>query len=231
VIKRKSFLIHIDSLDILDDLTNEQAGELFNAIKSYQIGDDVELSPIVKIAFSPFKNQFIRDDVKYENLCEKNRLIAEKRYSTKSTTGRSGNESSPNPPQATKSTDSDSDSDSDSKNKKQAWTPPEGLNLEAWELFTAHRKEIKKPLKTDRTKTGQANKLKDLTPDQQMAVVNLSLDEGWVGLFPEKITAQQPKPFNNHYQQNGNEFRPIVCDKTENSPPPPGLMDKLRGIK
>lgn len=107
------------------------------------------------------------------------------------------------------------------------WTPPEGLNLEAWELFTAHRKEIKKPLKTDRTKTGQANKLKDLTPDQQMAVVNLSCDEGWVGLFPEKITAPQTKSFQ-PYQQNGSEFRPLVCDKTESTPPPAGLIEQLR---
>ena len=111
---------------------------------------------------------------------------------------------------------------------KNQWTPPEGLNLEAWELFTAHRKEIKKPLKTDRTKTGQANKLKDLTPDQQMAVVNQTLDEGWVGLFPEKITAPQAKRPNNHYQQSGNEFRPLISEKTENTPPPAGLLDQLR---
>ncbi len=114
--KRKSFLIHIDSLDILDDLSDEQAGQLFKAIKSHQQGRDVELSPIVKIAFSPFKNQFARDDVKYEKLCEKNRLIAEKRYATKSTTGKTGDQPKPN---VTKSTDNknDSDSDSDSDNK------------------------------------------------------------------------------------------------------------------
>lgn len=114
--KRKSFLIHIDSLDILDDLTDEQAGQLFKAIKSHQLGEPLELAPIVKIAFSPFRNQFHRDDEKYEKLCEKNKLIAEKRYATKSTTGKSGNQPSPT---ATKSTDnkndSDSDSDSDSK--------------------------------------------------------------------------------------------------------------------
>ena len=54
--KRKSFVIHIDSLDILEDLSDEQAGQLFKAIKSHQIDEDLTLSPIVKIAFSPFKN-------------------------------------------------------------------------------------------------------------------------------------------------------------------------------
>ena len=68
--KRKSFLLHIDSLDILDDLTNEQVGELFRAIKAYQHGETLQLSPIVKVAFSPFKNQFIRDLEKYEKTCK-----------------------------------------------------------------------------------------------------------------------------------------------------------------
>jgi len=110
--KRKSFVIHIDSLDILDDLSDEQAGQLFKAIRSHQVGEEVELSPIVKIAFSPFKNQFGRDDEKYQKLCEKNRLIAEKRYATKSTTGKTGNQTQP---AVTKSTDNKSDSDSKNK--------------------------------------------------------------------------------------------------------------------
>ena len=73
--KRKSFLIHIDSLDILDDLTNEQCGELFKAIKSYQQNEEITLSAIAKIAFSPFKNQFKRDFEKYQITCER-RAIA-----------------------------------------------------------------------------------------------------------------------------------------------------------
>jgi hypothetical protein len=68
--KRKSFLLHIDSLDILDDLSNDQAGMLFKAIKSFQHGESIELESVVKIAFSPFKNQFIRDNEKYVKTCE-----------------------------------------------------------------------------------------------------------------------------------------------------------------
>lgn len=68
---KKSFLLHIDSLDILDDLTDEQAGLLFKAIKAHQKSEGFIIDSIVKIAFSPFKNQFIRDDDKYENICAK----------------------------------------------------------------------------------------------------------------------------------------------------------------
>lgn len=110
--KRKSFIIHIDSLNILDELSDDQAGKLFKAIKCHQLGEEFEFDALTRIAFSPFKNQFSRDSEKYLKLCEKNRLIAEARYATKSTTGVSGNESLPS---ATKSTDNDSKSDSKSK--------------------------------------------------------------------------------------------------------------------
>ena len=111
--QRKSFIVHFDSLNVLDDLTNEQAGLLFKAIKGYQLGDELELDALTKVAFSPFKNQFARDAEKYENLCEKNRLIAINRHSTKSTSGTSRNQSLP---ESTKCTDNDSKSKSDSKN-------------------------------------------------------------------------------------------------------------------
>ncbi len=68
---RKSFVIHIDSLDVLDDLSDEQAGQLFRAIKAFQKGEDISLEPMVKIAFSPLKNQFIRDNEKYKKTCER----------------------------------------------------------------------------------------------------------------------------------------------------------------
>jgi hypothetical protein len=76
--KKKSFLLHIDSLDILDDLTNGQAGVLFKAIKAYQHDDDFPIDSIVKIAFSPFKNQFIRDDEKYTKTCERRAIAGSK---------------------------------------------------------------------------------------------------------------------------------------------------------
>lgn len=68
---KKSFLLHIDSLSVLDDLTDEQAGQLLKAISAYQQGEEISLNPIVRIAFSPFKNQFMRDDERYEKTCER----------------------------------------------------------------------------------------------------------------------------------------------------------------
>jgi hypothetical protein len=75
---KKSFLLHIDSLDILDDLTNGQAGVLFKAIKAYQHDEEFPLDSVVKIAFSPFKNQFFRDDEKYTKTCERRAIAGSK---------------------------------------------------------------------------------------------------------------------------------------------------------
>ena len=75
---KKSFLLHIDSLDILDDLTNGQAGVLFKAIKAYQKNENFDLDSIVKVAFSPFKNQFNRDNEKYIKTCESRAIAGSK---------------------------------------------------------------------------------------------------------------------------------------------------------
>lgn len=69
--KRKSFVLHIDSLDILDDLEDSQVAGLFRAIKAYQNNEDLELDAITKMVFLPFKNQFNRDNMKYQEVCER----------------------------------------------------------------------------------------------------------------------------------------------------------------
>ena len=71
---RKSIIVHLDSLEVLSELTNEQAGILFKAIKSYANGIEPELDFSMKIAFLPFKNQFIRDSEKYDKTCEVRRV-------------------------------------------------------------------------------------------------------------------------------------------------------------
>jgi len=76
--RKKSFLLHIDSLDILDDLSVNQAGLLFKAIKAYQNDEVIEVDEIVKLVFSPFKNQFKRDDEKYNKTCERRAIAGSK---------------------------------------------------------------------------------------------------------------------------------------------------------
>jgi len=68
---KPSFILHKDSLCVLEELTDEQRGKLFYAIYCYQIGQEIELDMLTKIAFSQFKNQFIRDEEQYQNTCKR----------------------------------------------------------------------------------------------------------------------------------------------------------------
>lgn len=116
---KKSFLIYIDSLDMLDDLSDDEAGKLFKAIKSHQKNEDFDLDSLTRIAFAPFKAQFARDDEKYQSIVERNRINGLKggRPKTQANpdkpSGLIGNPDNPNKPHS----DSDSDSDSDNSNK------------------------------------------------------------------------------------------------------------------
>jgi hypothetical protein len=75
---KKSFYLFHDSLEILNDISDEQAGQLFKAIYKFNIGEQVELDPLLKMCFLPFKNQFIRDLEAYNKKCERNKLNGSK---------------------------------------------------------------------------------------------------------------------------------------------------------
>jgi hypothetical protein len=68
---KKSFVLHVDSLDVLDELTNEQAGILLKAMRDYHNEEETPLDALTKIVFCPFKNQFNRDSLKYQTTCER----------------------------------------------------------------------------------------------------------------------------------------------------------------
>lgn len=114
---KKSFIIHIDALDVLTDLTDEQAGQLFKAISEYHKTGKNSLTGLMSAVFIPFKNQFDRDAEKYESICERNKNNGLKggrpkpRRTQKNPVGFSGTQKNPKEP------DNDSDNDNDSKNK------------------------------------------------------------------------------------------------------------------
>ena len=117
---KKSFILHIDTLAVLDELTDEQAGLLFKAIKSYQMGLNPELDFALRMAFLPFELQFKRDAANYEKTCEKNRENGSKGGRPKKPTESQETQSVILKP---KKADSDNDSDSDSDNNK-IFKPP-----------------------------------------------------------------------------------------------------------
>ena len=130
-------MLHLDSLCVLDDLTDEQAGKLFRAIREFNAGQEVELDPLLKIAFSPFKNQFIRDGVKYQAVIERNKANGAKGGRPKKPKKPTGLNGNPKKPVAPKKADSVSDNESDSdsgsvKEKKSRFTPPTLEQVQAY---------------------------------------------------------------------------------------------------
>jgi hypothetical protein len=120
--KKKSFVLYHDTLDVLDMLSDEQAGKLFKGIKNYQTGTEPELDALLSIVFLPFKKQFIRDGVKYENTVERNKENGKKGGRPKKTQDNPKNpvgyletQKKPNEPRKADS-DSDSVNDNDSVN-------------------------------------------------------------------------------------------------------------------
>jgi uncharacterized phage protein (TIGR02220 family) len=76
---RTSFLLHIDSLSILDKMSNEQAGILIKAMYFYQINGNLpDLDFAIDMAITPFINQFKRDSEKYIQVIEKRRKAGAK---------------------------------------------------------------------------------------------------------------------------------------------------------
>jgi hypothetical protein len=111
---KKSFIIHLDSLNVLDQLTDEQSGQLFKAIHEFHKGNDPELDFGLRMAFLPFKNQFIRDLEKYESKVVSNRENGKKGGRPKKPTNPDGfEETQPNP----KNLDNDNESENDNESK------------------------------------------------------------------------------------------------------------------
>lgn len=110
--KRKSLILHFDSLDVIDELSEKQIAELFIAIRDYNLWKEIKLDWLMKAIFIPFKNQFDRDLEKYKKKCEVNAENIKKRWNkedTKNTTGINGIK------EDTKNTYNNNDSNSDNK--------------------------------------------------------------------------------------------------------------------
>ena len=115
---KKSFILYCDTLAVLDHLTDEQAGQLFKAIKSYQSNQETELDPIIRVAFTSFEAHFVRDDEKYQHICERNRVNGAKGGRPKEPKKPNGLNGNP------KNLDSDTDNDNDIDKPTTTSKPP-----------------------------------------------------------------------------------------------------------
>lgn len=122
---KKSFLLYCDIIHTIDELTNNQAGELFKIILDYVNDKNPEIKdPLLKIAFTPIKLQLKRDLETWKGTCKKNAENGSKG-------GRPKNPKNPpllkktqktqrlisKPKKADNDTDNDTDKDNDTDNE------------------------------------------------------------------------------------------------------------------
>ena len=155
---KNSFLLHVDSLVILDKMTDEQAGIFIKILYDYKkTGELPELDFAMNMAVTPFINQFSRDDSKYEKIVERNRDNGSKGGRPKEPSGLINNPLKP------KKADNDSDNDSDSDNVNVNVNDKENKFETFWNLYDN---------KTDRKKCfDKWNKLKEHEIEKILATV------------------------------------------------------------
>jgi hypothetical protein len=72
--QNKSFILYQEYQKNISILTQNQKGDLLDAIFSYNDGIEIELDPIVKMAFSFIKSDLDRNKAKYQNIIERNKI-------------------------------------------------------------------------------------------------------------------------------------------------------------
>lgn len=120
---RKSFILHLDSLSILDKMPDDIAGKFIKIIYEYQKTGEIPIIDFaLEMAITPFINQFKRDDEKYQKTVERNKINGSKG-------GRPKNQEKPKKPSGLlenptkpKKADNDNDSDNDSSSSSNITT-------------------------------------------------------------------------------------------------------------
>jgi len=219
---RKSFIIHKDSLVILNEMSNEQAGIFIKAIKFYQEkGHLPDLDFGLKMAITPFINQFQRDEENYKNTCEARKLAGSKGGKQKVANASKCKQKVAN--LADSDSKNKSDSDSKSKNnldndkiiiKGKEIDLPEFINKDLFIAFVEMRIKIKKPL--TEVATGLLIKKLIEFEKKQAGFANQALEnsiEGsWQGVFEPKSNSynSSSKPqtgYQDTYSYNPNNYK------------------------
>ena len=183
--QNKSFILHKDSLSVLNKLTDEQAGKLFKSIFAYQVQNILPNDELVSIIFEPFLNQFKRDAENYKKTCEARKIAGSKGGKQKVANASKSKQKVANL------------ADNDSKNKNESKNDlPIFINKNLFDGFVEMRNKIKKPL----TEHAKELLLKDLTKFENIKTGNAnialenSIKNSWQGVFePKPNNQQQPK--------------------------------------
>ena len=70
---KKGFLLLNNQIEIIETLTDEQAGQLLKAFYDYNLGKEIKLNSLMRTVYNIFKVVFDENEQKYQEKCEKNK--------------------------------------------------------------------------------------------------------------------------------------------------------------
>jgi hypothetical protein len=176
VIGRDGFILYKSFWEPISQLTNEQLGRLFRAIYLWQIGEDPNPEPDIRMAFGFFANQFRIDNEKYQERCDKNRENIQKRWRQRNNT----NEYDCIGPNTNRS-DNDNDNDNDNKKRKTSLTLPFS-DKEFIDTWNELRKQPKWKSKTVTALQKSLDKLARYDVRFAIELMNTSIENGYQGV-------------------------------------------------
>ena len=195
----KSFILHKDSLSVLNKLTDEQAGKLFKSIFTYQVQNILPNDELVSIIFEPFLNQFKRDAENYKKTCEARKIAGSKGGKQKVANASKSKQKVANLADSDNKNKNENKNKSENKNKNDL---PIFINKNLFDSFVQMRNKIKKPL----TDYAKELLIKDLTKFEASRTGNAnialenSIKNSWQGVFEPKINNN-----NNHQSKQTND--------------------------
>jgi len=176
--KNKIF-VYKDWLNNFEDLTDEELGKIMRHFFEY-VND---LNPVLEdrllnLVWKPIESTLKRDLKKWEEKSEKNRESARMRWDKNNANAYERKKR--NAKHADRDRDRDKDRDSDILLEKET--------KELFKTWLDYRKEIKKPIKSQRTKTSLAKKMQKEGFEKSKRAVDQSIQNSWQGLFWSKET-------------------------------------------
>ena len=136
--KRDSFVLYTSQRDAVQALSDHDAGRLFKAIYSYQLGEgDPELDPMPNLVFLMMRPIFDRDALKWEETARKRAEAGAKGGRAKAGNASGGEQDKPEPSDAT----SDKQEQAESSNAKQSQAPLSNAKQTQAELDAAKQSQ------------------------------------------------------------------------------------------
>lgn len=202
---KKSFVLYADYVEIFEELTNEDAGELVKHLFRYVNDQAPETeNPMAKLAFIPIKQQLKRDLKKYEIICQRNSKNGAKGgrpQKPKKPSGLNGLKIKP------RKADTDNDTDNDNEIPTEY---SEKEFLKDWNILRLEH--LKKPSFLNSISREEAAHFNDLKKQYS----NTDFSNALIGLFKQKKmpngnTTMQSNP--KHFLTHFNAYLTAFHDK------------------